>query len=475
LATVSCASQQVATTSSSSTAEAVPQNAVVDAVQVSVAEPIGRHAGCILRRDGTVACWGGPNILLDSQFRTEPLPGPWQVPEVGDAVQVAAGMWVDPFVRSGHCALTEQGSVYCWAGERAPTKVAIAGVKKLLANQAMHLCALTESGEVWCWGTNCNGETGAQQRPRRCHNHEPKPVPGLSGVVDASGTCALLADGSVTCWGLHPFTKDRSPSQPERVAGLPKARALVVSGDVGCIVDHSGRLLCTKHKAFALRPIEPAATLASPRKLFAGGGTICAQTRAGEIWCWGPAPVVHPTGKALEPEEARALDAHVARSYAGPARLMLGLDEAVSVSLTRSHACAVHSSGKVRCWGENRHGQLGNGTLAQPKQATFLVNHFPKLLPAPKEITFSCKASLGIRESCPALGERCELKPPPGYWNWGNRGGELCDDKCLEDSMAEVKSRPIPACMCTCSREYEQALEIENRDYGGDPPASAGD
>src|SRR5262249_30222643 len=35
---------------------------------------------------------------------------------------------------------------------------------------------------------------------------------------------------------------------------------------------------------------------------------------------------------------------------------------AVDVAVARTHACLVTRAGRVRCWGDNRHGELGDGT-----------------------------------------------------------------------------------------------------------------
>ena len=42
--------------------------------------------------------------------------------------------------------------------------------------------------------------------------------------------------------------------------------------------------------------------------------------------------------------------------------VVVDLTGATSVSIGGSHACAVLASGRVRCWGDNTFGQLGDGT-----------------------------------------------------------------------------------------------------------------
>ena len=41
---------------------------------------------------------------------------------------------------------------------------------------------------------------------------------------------------------------------------------------------------------------------------------------------------------------------------------VVGLDNVVDVTVGRYHSCAVLSDGRVKCWGNNFKGALGNGT-----------------------------------------------------------------------------------------------------------------
>jgi alpha-tubulin suppressor-like RCC1 family protein len=39
----------------------------------------------------------------------------------------------------------------------------------------------------------------------------------------------------------------------------------------------------------------------------------------------------------------------------------VGVSDAIDVTVGRSHACVLHRSGQVSCWGSNSLGQLGAG------------------------------------------------------------------------------------------------------------------
>lgn len=86
------------------------------------------------------------------------------------------------------------------------------------------------------------------------------------------------------------------------------------------------------------------------RSLAVGYGTACRVDSSGQLWCWGRNDwgQVRPGGGTwAEP---------VPVPYAG-------MTDVRSIALAFGHACAVHQSGAVSCWGANEVGQLGDGTM----------------------------------------------------------------------------------------------------------------
>jgi alpha-tubulin suppressor-like RCC1 family protein len=128
-------------------------------------------------------------------------------------------------------------------------------------------------------------------------------------AVGGAHACALLEEGRVRCWG----------ESREGQAGVLSAR---VRADA---------------------PVE-VSELPSVRALSAGARHTCAQTEAGEVWCWG----ANTRGQlGFGP-------------FAGgphPQRVELG--EVTSVASGRSHSCAVLLGGAVACWGDNRRRAIG--------------------------------------------------------------------------------------------------------------------
>ena len=443
---------------------ALPASAIGDVIDVEVGNPIYSHAGCILQTGGSVSCWAGPNILrYYDRGRTEPLPGPWKVAGLDDAVSLFH------LVRR-HCAIRRSGRGLCWSGEQqAPIEldqlVAITGTGD-------HACALRKDRTVHCSGQNYNGEIGRPPvRPGIAGGIREggwAPVPGVSDIVSLSGTCAVRDDGRLLCWGPHalrPVHDWRDTKrfletlEPQVVEGIPKVIGIAAASKHTCLLTQARTIECGERS----EPDQPVTwhklDLANVAELVSGLGGIVARTEAGELHYWGPGPARNVVdGTEWAKRERGAFGSSTLRRIPG-------ISGAITVSASSSHVCAVIADHHVLCWGHNEYGQLGNGTLDE-RGASYLVDFQPGLLSGPGEQVFGCKPSLDVRRKCPRLGPSCALEPPPGYWRWGEDSGVRCDDACMERAMAEVKSRAIPACMCTCTDEYirlQLAEEVERR------------
>lgn len=153
-------------------------------------------------------------------------------------------------------------------------------------------------------------------------------------------------------------------------------------------------------------------------QIAAGGAASCARMRSGEVWCWGA------LGLEPHPEKIRTTRGdiqgwprriasgiesvslgrvlrcasradHVLRCWArrdSTAASALGdlvIPNVRDVAMGGEHACALQSDGIWVCWGENRRGQLGDGTRA------------PRASPAPvPDLRDATSMALGAAHSC---------------------------------------------------------------------------
>ena len=294
----------------------------------------GADDACALMHDGTVVCWGD----LGAAGVARPT---WPLTRIGgvqDATAIAAG-------GTFGCALVASGAVRCWGtngdGDLGngtvdfmdhPSSTPVAGLADVTAIAAGlgHVCALLSSGTVECWGRNSNGQLGNGDTATPQYAN-PTPVAKLGGVVGISAgdshTCAVLSDGSVQCWGDNTYgelgqeTFSTSPvANPVSVRGLGHATAVSAGNDYTCALIADGSVECWGIDDGGMLGVASNSTCGPSSRN--GGGNLC----------------------ALTPARAPKLS--------GVAALAAGA----------YHRCALLSTGRIECWGNNAYGALGNGT-----------------------------------------------------------------------------------------------------------------
>lgn len=209
--------------------------------------------------------------------------------------------------------------------------------------------------------------------------------------IDASTDHACgVRDGQLWCWGspLH-----WSPELPGKImvaspvtlpAGV-RAAEVRLHRDVTCIRDaDSGLPWCIEFLAgpATFRPISSAPPLLD---LVDAGARFCGRARADSVaWCW---PVARGMLGSAAPIDTLRFTRLVGQNT--------GFFERFS-----GYACGLTAQGQAWCWGENRHGELGDGGDS-PSANPILVN-----LPVP--LTTLRAGSIG------ACGQTTS-----GLWCWG--------------------------------------------------------
>lgn len=420
---------------------------VEDATHVAVGSGVHAYAGCVVR-DGRVFCWGGPNVIHALGRRHGlPMAGPSELPGLSGAVQVEIG-------GRAVCARLEDGAVRCGAPPEAPRDVGVRGAVQLSSGTS-HSCARLRDGRVECWGQNIGFGIGVRSA-RQVDELPPTRVPGVERAVDvAVGTsfaCAAIAEGGLWCWGAHPMAPRAAGQEqlavlaaPAPVPGAPPARRVVAAGAMVCVVTLDGEVACARGRddrgPAAFEAVEPREELRDPMAFAVGPHDACFVGASGRVRCWGPGPTTYVVDGATW--EAR-LAAGYDRAVAVP-----DLGDAAQVAVTRTHRCARTRGGRVRCWGTNEHGQLGDGTTL-PRVEPSYVTWFRPPLHEPPHGVGGCRAGAPLRRRCADRGDACALEAPPGYWAPARRGGRECDPECEAETRRELERRPIPACTCAC-------------------------
>jgi alpha-tubulin suppressor-like RCC1 family protein len=239
-------------------------------------------------------------------------------------------------------------------------------------------CELMAGGTVRCWGFNMYGMLGDQTTT---DSLTPVTVAGLGGVLALSAggynACALLPGGKVDCWGddfgqqLGHVGLTLSPT-PVEVPGVSRATMLSVGiSDTDCVLIANGTVTCwgaNNTGAVGNGQLGGTAgyfsTLPGPvvgvREAIAvsvGNGHACALIAGGSIRCWG----TNASGQLGDGTTSMNSPVPVTVS---------GIINAVAVSAGIDLTCALLSDATVACWGDNTHGELGIGATTPTSSAT---------------------------------------------------------------------------------------------------------
>jgi alpha-tubulin suppressor-like RCC1 family protein len=336
-------------------------------------------------------------------------------------IQVAAG-------DSHTCALTSSGGVKCWGynssgqlgdgtTERRTTPVDVVGLDsgvQAIAAGFSHTCALTSSGGVKCWGHNDDGQLGDGTTVDK---NTPVDVVGLGSGVQAiaaggSHTCALTSGGGVTCWGYnyHGQLGDgtrANKTTPVDVTGLGSgAQAIALGGGHTCALTSGGGVKCWGYNYHGqTTPVDVVGLGSGVQAIALGDNHTCALTSGGGVKCWGQnwnGELGDGTtgGDRFPPVDVVGLGSGVQAIAAG-----LG-------NTTNHHTCALTSGGGVKCWGDNRYGQLGDGTTGGNRNTPVDV----------------AGLGSGVQAIAPGGAHTCALTTGGGVKCWGsNAYGQLGD------------------------------------------------
>ena len=144
----------------------------------------------------------------------------------------------------------------------------------------------------------------------------------------ARHSCHRASDGTVLCWGRN----------------------------------RSGELGIGSYSRKELEPVEVTELGDGVAEVVSGRAHTCARKREGTLWCWGK----NSHGQLGDGTKHKS---------ALPIRIdALGADVA-TIGMGKNHGCAQKTDGTLWCWGDNSHGQLGDGTnktRLQPVQVAAL-------------------------------------------------------------------------------------------------------
>lgn len=229
-----------------------------------------------------------------------------------------------------------------------------------------HTCALTNSGGVKCWGFN-EGKLGDGTTLRR---NVPVDVVGLTSNVVAlsvggSHSCALMNTGGVKCWGENGYGQLGNPANtylvPADVIGLTSGVAAISAGHVHtCAVMNSGGVKCWGSNFYGRlgdgsienqhTPVDVIGLTDPVVAVSAAQAHTCALTNLNAVKCWGN-------------NDHGQLGNGTNNGSGIPVNVASLLGSVAKIDTGSAHTCALLVNGSLKCWGNNSEGRLGNGSL----------------------------------------------------------------------------------------------------------------
>lgn len=358
----------------------------------------GDRSACAVLADATVACWGSDPDRYG--YPTKVSTAPQVVPGLTGVARVSTD-------RGTTCVARLDGTAWClgigWLGDgdtgdglpnvhyddvTTPVQVlGLTGVVDVSVGSGGTNCALKGDGTVWCWGDGRFGAIGDHPGPvYKYMTNTPKQVFGISTAKSITAgkqhVCAVLASDELRCWGTGPGIVQGGPSA---VPGLPPVIAASATEAATCAVDVSRAVWCFGDNTYGEMGVTPngpravtapIAALTNAASVTTNEFHSCALRTDGTAACWG----VTGHGELGNPDAGGD----------GTAELpipVLGLPAATQISAGLTFTCALLADTTVRCWGDDRLGQLGNGDapLADdpPPPAKAAPLSTPASVPAP--------------------------------------------------------------------------------------------
>lgn len=191
---------------------------------------------------------------------------------------------------------------------------------KSLSSGGRHVCALITDGTVQCWGDNSRGQVGI-------------------GYVSGEGR-----------WNGY-----RRLQKTSSGAARSGGEAREIDRESLNVIRFASSASYSETDIFVYEPVTVEG-ITDAIQVQAGDWVSCALISDGTVKCWGgntDLELGNGTTAANSPTPTN----------------VVGIDNAVSISVKNDNGCALIGDGTVRCWGANYDGELGNGTTVSSTRA----------------------------------------------------------------------------------------------------------
>ena len=337
---------------------------------------------------------GGQEVTIYGDF----------VEQGGRAVQIGAG---GTYV----CALDTNGQVYCWGnnnynvlGHNSTKKFVPVAVDtargdgamngktiKQIAAGSYNTCALDIESQVYCWGYNGSGSLGNDST---VDSNSPVIVDTASGTGAMSGktiiqisvgslhVCALDTEGQVYCWGGNSSGQlgDNSNVQRNTPVAVNKTDGtgamngkvivqIATGSSLTCALDTEGQVYCwgfnnkgqvgngeigNKYTPVAVNTIDGTGVMDGKviKQISSSGYFACVLDTEGQVYCWGN----NDHGQLGDGSNNHRSTPVAVNTGAISGKTI------VQIAAGDTHTCALDTENQIYCWGRNGFGQLGDNT-----------------------------------------------------------------------------------------------------------------
>ena len=465
-------------------AYALPKTAYAATETVKAVSNSAGGSTCAIMTDGSLKCWGnnsfgqlGYDDLVDRGGNTG------DVPALA-AVNLGTGRTVKMISTGGRsaCAVLDNGTLKCWgfngdgqlgyddttsrggtAGDMAALGTVFLGVGRTAKAVSVadsvngsHTCAILDNGKLKCWGFNLSGQLGYDDTVTRGDKAGDMAAlgyvdlgAGRTAVSVSTGflvTCVVLDNGKLKCWGNNGYGQlgyeditDRGDNPGDMAAlntinlGAGRtARAVDTSGTTTCAILDTKALKCwgdntvgqLGYEDLVERGSNPGDMAAlAPVNLGAGRTAIavsvanptCVVLDNKSLKCWG-----ENTKGGLGQDDTINRGGNVG-DMSALAAVNLGTGRtAKTVETGGTNTCAILDNNRLKCWGSNDSGQLGqNDTLPR--------GGFAGSMAALQPIIFTSGGGDGGTTK-----RRCVLEVPENTW--------MCDLRYSDLSSVDYSS-----------------------------------
>jgi len=437
---------------------------LVEGLENVTAVGVGVYQACALLEGGAARCWGHDGYGNLGTAEREDYAVPTEVQNMTDATAVAVGGY--------HvCMLRGTGAISCFgksgdgqlgqadvddayhANDRIPSlegievppstvhTFAAAGETQatpMISAGDGYACGVRSDGHVLCWGgSNSTGQLGNGSAVSSSEGAVE--VAGISDAVEVrtsqSAVCARRANGQVACWGyLGRFNGSEEyvrTSLPVPLTGVDDARGLAMSSNGPCVLHEGGTVSCAHGAA-----LEPVSGLTEVAQIAAGGTTHCAVLQSGGVRCWGSGRY----GQLGQGEDESSLHE--------PVEVRL-LSDVVQMDMAYYYSCARRRNGAVSCWGNNEHGELGNGESGED-----VHENTPQ---AVRGVRGAVEVSTGARHACARMEDHSMQCWGENDWSQlgtGQEGDDVPELIARATDVADPASDLGPIAQLECGWHY---------------------